>query len=59
MKTTGKAKFDFESKGQHHSKFYLSKTVKRNENQHFIVPWQMEIGEEREIPVEEVRYWEK
>ena len=58
MKTTGKAKMDFESKGQYHSIFYLSKAIRRHENQHFIVPWQMEIEEEREIPREEVCYRE-
>lgn len=61
MRTTEKAKIDFESKWQHHSNFYLSKALRshvKNENQHFIVPWQMEIEEEREIPMEEVCYRE-
>ena len=52
MSTVEQGKIDFRSKPHRHSNFYFSEAIrshKKNENQQFVVPWQMVKAKEREI----------
>ena len=52
MRTTKKGKIDLKSKPQHYSNFYFSDAIRsheRNEDQLFVVPWQMDVDRKKEV----------
>ena len=52
MRATKKDQIDFKSKPQHYCDIYFSDAIrshKKNENQQFVVPWQMDKQRKRVV----------